>query len=115
MQPRALRLAGGLLLSLALLLYVGYFFVYARYAAALIAFPFDYDQGEGFELNDSVLFARGEWPYRNNAVYPFYASNYPPLYHLWLVPFVWVFGPAYWYGRLFSFVSTLVTAGVACP
>ncbi len=111
MSQRALRITSGFLLGLTILLYLGQFFVYARYAAALIQFPFDYDQGEGFELNDSVLFARGEWPYRSNEVYPFYASNYPPLYHLWLAPFVWVFGPAYWYGRAFSFLSTLVTAG----
>ncbi len=112
MQPRALRLTGLVLLGLTLAVYLGYFFIYTRYAAALITFPFDYDQGEGFELNDSVLFARAEWPYQNNEVYPFYASNYPPLYHLWFVPFVWVFGPAYWYGRLFSFLSTLITAGL---
>jgi len=94
-----------------ILIFLGYFIIYVRYAAAVIQFPFDYDQGEGFELNDSVLFAQGQWPYRSNEVYPFYASNYPPLYHLWFVPFVWIFGPAYWYGRLFSFISTLVTAG----
>ena len=111
MPQRVLRLTAAALLGLTLVLYTGHTLVYFRYAAALIQFPFDSDQGEGFELNDAVLFARGEWPYRSNEVYPFYASNYPPLYHLWLVPFVWVFGPAYWYGRLFSFLSTLGTAG----
>jgi len=49
-------------------------------------------------------------PYKSTEVYPFYASNYPPFYHVVLAPFVWFFGEAYWYGRLFSFVSTLVTA-----
>ncbi|MBM4422037.1 MAG: hypothetical protein FJ030_01430 [Chloroflexi bacterium] len=111
MTQRPLKIVGGVLLGLTILLYLGYFLIYLRYTAALLQFPFDYDQGEGFELNDSVLFARGEWPYRSNEVYPFYASNYPPLYHLFLAPFVWVFGPAYWYGRLFSFLSTLVAAG----
>ena len=111
MTQRSLRITSGILLSLTILIYVGYFFIYLRYTVALLQFPFDYDQGEGFELNDSVLFARGEWPYKNNEVFPFYSSNYPPLYHLFLAPFVWVFGPAYWYGRLFSFLSTLVTAG----
>ena len=84
--------------------------VYLVYAANLIAFPFDYDQGEGFELHDSVLFSRGELPYRDTELYPFYASNYPPLYHLLAAPFVWLFGPAYWYGRLLSFLASLVTA-----
>lgn len=111
MHQRALKLVSALLLGLTLLIFFGYFIIYLRYAVALLQFPFDYDQGEGFELNDSVLMARGEWPYRSNELYPFYASNYPPLYHVLLVPFVWMFGPAYWYGRLFSFLTTLATAG----
>ncbi len=110
MNQRALKITSTLLLGLAILLFIGYFGIYVRYAAALLQFPFDYDQGEGFELNDSVLMARGEWPYQSNEVFPFYASNYPPLYHALLVPFVWVFGPAYWYGRLVAFLTTLVTA-----
>src|SRR5258708_2313337 len=76
----------------------------------LAQLPFDYGQGEGFELNDTVLLSQGQSPYRENEVYPFYASNYPPLYHVLLVPFVWLFGPQYWYGRLFGFLATLITA-----
>jgi hypothetical protein len=106
-----LKIVSAILLGLTLLIFFGYSIIYLRYTLALLQFPFDYDQGEGFELNDSVLMARGEWPYKNNEVYPFYASNYPPLYHVLLVPFVWAFGPALWYGRLFSFLTTLVTAG----
>ncbi len=110
MNQRALKIVSAALLGIAILLFLGYFLIYLRYTAALLQFPFDYDQGEGFELNDSVLMARGEWPYRSNEVFPFYASNYPPLYHVLLVPFVWIFGPAYWYGRLAAFLTTLVTA-----
>lgn len=109
-QRRWFRTLLWLLFGIALLTFLAHFLIYVRYAAALFQFPFDYDQGEGFELNDTVLFARGEWPYRDNATYPFYASNYPPLYHLLLVPFVWLFGPALWYGRLLSFLATLLTA-----
>ncbi|MFW5749027.1 MAG: hypothetical protein ACOCYT_05385 [Chloroflexota bacterium] len=86
--------------------------VYVAYAANLIQFPFDYDQGEGFELHDVMLFSQFAWPYANIETFPFYGSIYPPLYHILLVPFAWVFGPAYWYGRLFSFLTTLVTAYV---
>ncbi len=100
-----------LVLGVALALMIGHFAVYVNYALSLAGFPFDYDQGEGFELNDTVLFSQGQWPYRDNTVYPFYASNYPPLYHVILVPFVWLFGPAYWYGRLAGFAATLITAG----
>ena len=95
----------------AALLLLGHLLVYVGYAISLAQFPFDYDQGEGFELNDTVLLSQGQSPYRDNAVYPFYASNYPPLYHVLLVPFVWLFGPQYWYGRLFGFAATLITAG----
>jgi len=98
------------LIALALVAFVGYFIVYAIYAIELFKFPFDYDQGEGFELMDTVLFSQGEWPYRDNNVYPFYSSNYPPVFHLAIVPLVWLFGPHYWTGRLVSYVGTLITA-----
>ena len=99
-----------LLIGLALLAFVGYFIVYNLYAVALFRFPFDYDQGEGFELMDTVLFSQGEWPYRDNDSYPFYSSNYPPLFHVITVPLVWAFGPQYWTGRLVSYAGTLITA-----
>ena len=81
-----------LLIGLALLAFIGYLLVYVNYAWNLFLFPFDYDQGEGFELVDTLLFSRGEWPYRNIDSYPFYSSNYPPLFHLLTVPLVWLFG-----------------------
>jgi len=95
---------------LAVALMLGHLAIYVHYAVGLMRFPFDYDQGEGFELVDTMLFSKGEWPYRDNEVYPFYASNYPPLFHVLLVPFAWVFGTEYWYGRLAGFVGTLITA-----
>jgi hypothetical protein len=99
-----------LLIGLALAAFVGYLVVYTIYAVELFRFPFDYDQGEGFELMDTVLFSQGEWPYRDNDQYPFYSSNYPPLFHVVVAPLVLIFGPQYWTGRLVSFVGTLVTA-----
>lgn len=84
--------------------------VYILYAINLIQFPFDYDQGEGFEVYDTVLFSQGQLPYRDTEAYPFYSSNYPPLFHVMAVPFVWLFGEAYWYGRSLSFLGTLITA-----
>ncbi len=105
-----LRWLRRVLIGIALALMIGHFIVYVNYGVSLAQFPFDYDQGEGFELNDTVLLSQGQSPYRDNAVYPFYASNYPPLYHVVLVPFVWAFGPQYWYGRLFGFLATLIAA-----
>ncbi len=106
----ALKWVRRLLLGAALVLLFGHMLVYVVYAINLAQFPYDYDQGEGFELNDTVLLSQGQWPYRDNAVYPFYASNYPPLYHVLLVPFVWLFGPQYWYGRLAGAAATFITA-----
>ena len=104
-------LVGRGLLAVALVMMVFYLVVYVAFAANLIQFPYDYDQGEGFELVDVMMFSEGQFPYADIETYPFYGSIYPPLYHVLLVPFAWIFGPEYWYGRLFSFISTLVTAG----
>ncbi|NWF69665.1 MAG: phospholipid carrier-dependent glycosyltransferase [Chloroflexi bacterium] len=109
-ETNALRPLNRVLLGAALILLLFHFVVYIVYAANLVAFPFDYDQGEGFELVDTIMFSRGEWPYRDTNIYPFYSSNYPPLLHVLAAPFVWVFGPAYWYGRLLGFLGTLLTA-----
>jgi hypothetical protein len=105
---RALALALFVLAGLAL---VAQLAVYVDYAAALFRFPYDYDQGEGFELYDTLLHAQGQWPYRDSQAYPFYTSIYPPLFHLLTVPLVWAFGPQLWTGRLVSFVASLVAAG----
>ncbi|MDX1413732.1 MAG: hypothetical protein R3293_06045 [Candidatus Promineifilaceae bacterium] len=98
------------LIGAALVAFLAYFVIYVYYAWKLFQFPFDYDQGEGFELMDTILFSQGEWPYRDNNSYPFYSSNYPPLFHVVTVPLVWLFGPQYWTGRLVSFLGTLITA-----
>jgi hypothetical protein len=112
MSPsRILKLLASVLTVLTLLAYLGYLVVYFVYAVDLFRWPFDYDQGEGFELYDAILYSQGEWPYRDNAVYPFYASNYPPLFHLLIIPLLPILGPRVVAGRLVSFVATLVTAG----
>lgn len=94
----------------ALLLLLGYLLVFLTYAANLIQFPFDYDQGEGFELVDTLLFSQGRWPWQDVETYPFYSSNYPPLFHLLAVPFAWLFGPSYAYGRMLGTLATLIAA-----
>ncbi len=108
---RVLKSLSTFLALIVVLVYVAYLAVYVVYAVDLFRWPFDYDQGEGFELYDAVLYSQGEWPYRDNTVYPFYASNYPPLFHLLIVPLLSIFGPRVVAGRLVSFAATLVTAG----
>jgi len=105
-----LRLPRNLLLAVATLLLGFLLFVFVAYALNLMSFPFDYDQGEGFELIDTIMFSHGEFPFRDSNVYPFYASNYPPLYHIIAAPFVSLFGTAFWYGRMIGFLSSLIAA-----
>ena len=109
---RIFRGLGAALALLAVLVYVGYLIVYIVYAVDLFHWPFDYDQGVGFELYDAIQYSQGEWPYRDNAAYPFYASNYPPLFHLLIVPLFPVFGQGVIAGRIVSFTATLVIGGV---
>ncbi len=108
--PRAVWSIHRILMVSALVLLVAYFIIYVLFAINLMQFPFDYDQGEGFELVDTILFSQGQWPYQDTNVFPFYSSNYPPIFHVIAAPFVWLFGPAYWYGRLLGFLGTLITA-----
>lgn len=98
------------LLALLVLIFAGHLLIYLAFGINLIQFPFDYDQAEGMELNNAILMAEGKCPYCDNDPFPFYASGYPPFYHLVMVPFVWIFGPDYWYGRLIVFLGTLITA-----
>jgi hypothetical protein len=109
---RPLLTINRVLLIAALLILLGYFMVYIVYTVNLMHFPFDYDQGEGFELVDTILFSQGQFPYRNTDVYPFYSSNYPPLFHVIAAPFVWIFGDAYWYGRMLGALGTILTASM---
>ncbi len=104
------RVLNRLITGAAMVLLTAHLLVYVAYAINLMQFPFDYDQGEGFELVDTIMFSQGQFPYRNTDEYPFYSSNYPPLFHVIAAPFVWIFGNAYWYGRLLGFLGTLVTA-----
>ena len=108
---RILRSLGVVLALVVVLVYVGYLIVYVVYAVNLFHWPFDYDQGEGFELYDAILYSQGEWPYRDNSTYPYYASNYPPLFHLLIIPLLPVLGQRVIAGRLVSFAATLVTGG----
>lgn len=108
--PRPILTILHTLMVIALVWLMFHFVVYVVYANNLIQFPFDYDQGEGFELHDVMLLSQFKSPYADIETFPFYGSIYPPMYHVFLVPFAWLFGAGYWYGRLFSFITTLITA-----
>lgn len=104
------QLVQNTLLAIIVLAMTLHVLIYISFGVALIPFPFDYDQAEGFELNNAILLAEGECPYCDNDVFPFYASGYAPFFHIVMVPFVWLFGASFWYGRLIIFLATLITA-----
>jgi hypothetical protein len=101
-----------ILAGIALLAFIFYLAVFVTYAIDLFRWPYDYDQGESFELYDAVLHSRGEWPYRDSSTYPFYASNYPPVFHLLNVLVFPFLGKQLLSGRVLSFTITLLTATV---
>ncbi len=82
---------------------------YVQLAARLVGFPYDLDQGEGYDAWSGWLIHLGQLPYTSNAVYPYYSSNYPPVWsYLVSIPMAWT-GPGVGSARV---VSAL--AGVLC-
>ena len=95
-----------------LLLLAIYAVAYLQFALQLVAFPFDVDQGEGYDAWSAWLINLGQLPYSSNADFPYYSSNYPPLWsYLVSIPMAWL-GPGLAPARLVSSLATLATAGV---
>ena len=47
---------------------------YVQFALQLASFPFDVDQGEGYDAWSAWLINLGQLPYASNAAYPYYSS-----------------------------------------
>ena len=95
-----------------LLLLAVYALVYLQFALQLAGFPFDLDQGEGYDAWSGWLMNLGQLPYTTNADFPYYSSNYPPLWsYIVSIPMAWL-GPGLGPARVVSTVSALATAGV---
>jgi hypothetical protein len=85
--------------------------VFMEDGARVIAFPYPADYGEGPLLAQTRALAHGERIYRADLASPPYTiSNYPPLYPLVLSPVARLVGPAFWYGRLLSWLSVVAAA-----
>ena len=94
------------------MLLVLYFGVYLQFAIQLAGFPFDLDQGEGYDAWSGWLINLGQLPYTSNAEFPYYSSNYPPLWsYLVSIPMAWI-GPGLVAARLVSTLAGLLTAVV---
>jgi hypothetical protein len=86
-------------------------FEYTRHALGALTFPFPLEYGEGAILDQVLRLARFESIYRPHLTGPpFTITHDPPLFVLAQMPFAQIFGPAFWYGRGISLVSTLLAA-----
>ena len=105
-QATIIMLKAVLLLFIALLL-VGY--SHRAWDAVTFVYPLDY--GEGPLLAQTLQLARLQNIYHSTLNSPPYTiANYTPLFPLAQTPLAWLFGPAYWYGRLISIMSGLAAA-----
>jgi 4-amino-4-deoxy-L-arabinose transferase-like glycosyltransferase len=85
-----------------------------QHHARVVPFIYPLDYGEGPLLDQVLRLARFENIYSADLSQPpFTVANYPPLFVALQVPFAWLFGPAFWYGRLLAALAALVAA-LAC-
>lgn len=92
-----------------LALLAAYAVFYAQFAVALIQFPFDMDQGEGYDAWSAWLINLGQLPYTHGAVFPYYSDGYPPVWsYLVSIPMAWL-GPGVGPARLVSAIATGIT------
>lgn len=84
---------------------------YGEYMTSAIRYPYSLDYGEGPLLDQTLRLSRFQNIYNADlSKPPFTIGNYPPVYPLLQVPFAWIFGPAFWYGRMINLVAVLLTA-----
>lgn len=85
--------------------------VFVGDGARAVAFPYPMDYGEGPLLAQTRALGQGQSIYRSDLTSPPYTvSNYPPLYPLVLSPLARLAGPAFWYGRLLSWLSIVAAS-----
>jgi hypothetical protein len=86
-----------------------FFFLLHALMGLFHRYPLDY--GEAPLVDQAMRLAAGQSIYRSDLSSPPYTvANYPPLYPLLMAPFVKLFGPNFWAGRVISLLSTLASA-----
>jgi hypothetical protein len=105
-----LAVAGALLWAAALGLLFFYLLVYVAHTTNLARYPYDLDQGEGYDVNSGWLLTQGRPIYTSAATFPYYSSNYPPVFSAILSFVVGQTGPTLAAGRLLSAAAALLTA-----
>ncbi len=85
--------------------------LFLRHGWDALTFPYPLNYGEGPLLDQTVRLAQFQNIYRTDlSAPPYVVTNYPPIFMLAQVPFVWLFGAALWYGRLISLLSVAAVA-----
>jgi ABC-type glycerol-3-phosphate transport system permease component len=108
---RTRRVAPGVATAVLLLAQSWALMLFLRHGWDALTFPFPLNYGEGPLLDQAVRLANFEGIYSSDLTRaPYTISNYPPFYLLVQAPFVWLFGPELWYGRLISLVSVGATS-----
>ena len=87
-----------------------YALIFVYHGAAVVAYPYDLDNSEGFLLYQSVRIADGEFLYPPLEDAPYMVDNYPPIYPLLGSFAVAYFGTNLHGLRAISLISTLLTA-----
>lgn len=86
-------------------------FVFVAEGYRVLTFPYALDYGEAPLLDQTQRLAHGQNIYRADLQLPPYTiANYPPLYMLMQTPLAWLLGPAFWYGRLLSWLAMIGAA-----
>ena len=86
--------------------------VFLAHAGSILAFPFDLDQGEGYDVNAGWLLAQGAPIYTHNERFPYFSTNYPPVYPLAVAAAIQVWGATLLAGRIVSLAATLGIAAL---
>jgi hypothetical protein len=83
----------------------------AAYDWQRVTYPYTIDYGEGPILDQVMRLSKFQNIYKTGVDrLPYTVTNYPPVYQLVQVPFAWIFGPAFWYGRGISALSVIAAA-----
>ncbi len=101
------------LVEIGLLILLGFALLQSSmFGFKILSYPYQVDYGEGPLLSQVGRLANFENIYTTDLAQPPYIiTNYPPIYMLLQVALNWLFGPAFWYGRLLSLIS-MAGAGV---
>jgi hypothetical protein len=84
--------------------------VFLRHAQVLVSYRYDLDQGEGYDVWAAWQFWQGQPLYTSNEHWPYFSTNYPPVYFALLGPLLGWLGLAIGVGRALAATATLLCA-----